>query len=65
MSELPRRRPAALRRSWPLALALAVLVAFSIGVSCTPVGRAAVTGAFFLPDMMAPLPVRPVTWTTS
>jgi dienelactone hydrolase len=65
MSELPRRRPAALRRSWPLVPALAVLVAFSIGLSCTPAGRAAVTSAFFLPDMMAPLPLRPVTWTTN
>ena len=64
MSELPRRRPAALRRSWPLVPALAVLVAFSIGLSCTTYGRAAVTSAFFLPDMMAPLPLRPVTWTT-
>ena len=64
MSDVPRRRPAALRRSWPLIPALAVLVAFGIGLSCTTFGRAAVSGAFFLPDLMAPLPVRPVTWTT-
>ena len=65
MSELPRRRPAALRRSWPLIPAFAVLVAFSVVLSCTTSGRAAVTSAFFLPDMMAPLPVRPVTWVTN
>jgi dienelactone hydrolase len=65
MSELPRRRTAALRRSWPLVPALAVLVVLSVGLSCTAFGRAAVSSAFFLPDMMAPLPIRPVTWTTS
>ncbi len=58
------RRRAALRRSWPLIPALAVLAVFGIGLSCAPPGRAAVSGLFFFPDMMAPLPVRPVTWTT-
>jgi dienelactone hydrolase len=42
-----------------------MLVVFGVGLSCTTDGRAAVTSAFFLPDMMAALPVRPVTWTTS
>ncbi|HUS83086.1 MAG TPA: hypothetical protein VM013_07550 [Dehalococcoidia bacterium] len=65
MSDLPRRRPAALRRSWPLIPAFAVLVVFSVVLSCTTSGRAAVTSAFFLPDMMVPLPVRPVTWVTN
>jgi len=65
MFDVPRRRPAALRRSWPLIPAFAVLVAFSVVLSCTTSGRAAVTSAFFLPDMMAPLPVRPVTWVTN
>jgi hypothetical protein len=65
MSDVMRRRPAALRRSWPLIPAFAVLLAFSVILSCTTFGRAAVTGAFFLPDMMAPLPVRPVTWVTN
>jgi len=65
MSELPHKHSAALRRSWPLVPAFAVLIAFSIGLSCTTYGRAAVTSAFFLPDMMAPLPLRPVTWTTN
>ena len=75
MSDLPPRLPAghgrrigsrgALRRSWPLIPALAVLLVFSVGLGFTKFGRAAVTSAFFLPDMMAPLPIRPVTWTTS
>jgi dienelactone hydrolase len=59
-----RRRHTMLRRSWPLIPALAVLAVFGFGLSCTPPGRAAVSGAFFFPDMMAPLPIRPVTWTT-
>jgi pimeloyl-ACP methyl ester carboxylesterase len=58
------RHHAILRRSWPLIPALAVLAVFAVGISCTPPGRAAVSGAFFFPDMMAPLPLRPVTWST-
>jgi len=72
MSDLPPppagrhgRRSAALRRSWPLIPALLVLLVFSVGLGFTAFGRAAVTSAFFLPDMMAPLPIRPVTWTTA
>ena len=64
MSELPPGRGATVR-AWPLIPALVILVAFSVGLSCTSYGRAAVTSAFFLPDMMAPLPLRPVTWTTN
>ncbi len=59
------RRHAVLRRSWPVIPALAILAAFGFGLSCTSFGRASVSGAFFFPDMMAPLPVRPVTWTTA
>lgn len=72
MSEIPHLpadkrggRRDALRRSWPLIPALAVLAVFAIGLSCTGAGRAAVSGAFFFPDLMAPLPLRPVTWTTN
>lgn len=64
MSELPDRRSLALRRAWPLAVAIAVLAVIGTGFSCTSYGRTAVTTAFFLPDLMAPLPIRPVTWTT-
>ncbi len=61
----PGRRSAALRRSWPLIPAVLVLLAFGLGLGFTAFGRAAVTSAFFFPDMMAPLPIRPVTWTTA
>jgi acetyl esterase/lipase len=54
-----------MRRLWPLAAALALVLAFSIVLSTTRYGRAAVTSAFFLPDMMVTLPVRPVTWFTA
>ena len=64
MSELPDQRSLALRRAWPLAVALAVLAVIGTGFSCTSYGRTAVTSAFFLPDMMGRLPVRPVTWAT-
>ncbi|MGD0765564.1 MAG: hypothetical protein ABR978_04590 [Dehalococcoidia bacterium] len=64
MSELPDRRSRALRRAWPLAVALVILATIGTGLSCTTYGRTAVTSAFFLPDLMAPLPVRPVTWAT-
>lgn len=54
-----------MRRVWPLAAALALLLAFSIVLSTTRYGRAAVTSAFVLPDMMVDLPLRPVTWFTA
>ena len=52
------------RRSWPLIPAFLILLCFALGLSLTQHGRAAVTSAFFLPDLMMPLPVRPVTWFT-
>jgi len=33
-------------------------------LSCSRYGRASVSSFFFLPDLMAELPVRPVTWVT-
>ena len=57
-------RPAALRRAWPLAAALAVIVVLSMGFACSEHGRPAFASAFLLPDMMVELPVRPITWFT-
>ena len=65
MSNYPRWLSSpARRRSWPLIPAFLILLCFALGLSLTQHGRAAVTSAFFLPDLMAPLPVRPVTWFT-
>ncbi len=54
-----------MRRLWPLLAALALILAFSLLLATTRYGRAAVTSAFILPDMMVDLPVRPVTWFTA
>ncbi|OGO52127.1 MAG: hypothetical protein A2148_12515 [Chloroflexi bacterium RBG_16_68_14] len=59
------RRVGALRRAWPLALALIVIAALGSGLFCSSYGRPAVTSALFLPDMLVDLPVRPVTWFTA
>jgi pimeloyl-ACP methyl ester carboxylesterase len=53
-----------LRRSWPLLPALVVILLASLWFAFTTYGRAAVSAAFFLPDLMTDLPVRPVTWVT-
>lgn len=60
-----RLRPAALRRAWPLALALLVIGVLGAGFTCSDHGRPALVSAFLLPDMMLSLPVRPVTWFTA
>ena len=60
-----RIRLAALRRAWPLALALIVIVAIGSGLAFSRYGRPAVASALFLPDMLADLPVRPATWFTA
>ena len=65
MSQLsPVWRSPSLRRAWPLAPALAVLLLVALLLSCSRYGRASVASFFFLPDLMAELPVRPVTWVT-
>lgn len=53
-----------LRRSWPLLPAFVVILLVSLWFAFTTYGRAAVSAAFFLPDLMTDLPVRPVTWVT-
>ena len=55
----------ALRRAWPLALALFVIVLLSAGLLCSKHGRPAIISALILPDMLLDLPVRPVTWFTA
>ncbi len=62
-STQPRR--AALRRAWPLALALVVILGVGSGFVCSPYGRTATISALVLPDMLVDLPVRPVTWVTA
>ena len=57
-------RSPSLRRAWPLAPALAVLLLMSLVLSCSRYGRTAVSSFFFLPDLMMQMPVRPVTWVT-
>jgi hypothetical protein len=59
-----RPRYAALRRAWPLALAVAVIGVIGAGFVFSPYGRTATISALVLPDMMVDLPVRPVTWFT-
>ncbi|MEX1254049.1 MAG: hypothetical protein WEE64_06890 [Dehalococcoidia bacterium] len=59
-----RPRFAALRRGWPLALALAVIAVLGAGFVFSPYGRAATVSALVLPDMLVDLPVRPITWVT-
>lgn len=54
-----------MRRLWPLLAALVLILALSLPLATTRYGRAAVTSAFFLPDMMVSLPLRPVTWFTA
>ncbi len=68
MTQEPKGRPSLplpLRRAWPLLPALIILVFVASMLSCNRYGRAAVTSVFFLPDMMSPLPIRPVTWFTA
>jgi acetyl esterase/lipase len=66
MTQHPGERlPLPLRRAWPLAPALIILVLVASMLSCNRYGRAAVTSVFFLPDMMTALPLRPVTWFTA
>ena len=60
-----RLRPVALRRVWPLAVALIVIAVIGASLIFTKQGRPAVISAFLLPDMMVELPVRPVTWFTA
>ena len=60
-----RISPAALRRAWPLALALIVIAVIGAGLTFSKHGRPAVASALVLPDMLVDLPVRPVTWLTS
>ncbi len=59
-----RPRLAALRRAWPLALALLVIAVLGAGLVFSRYGRVATLSALLLPDMMVDLPVRPVTWLT-
>jgi acetyl esterase/lipase len=59
-----RVRGAALRRAWPLAIAIIVIAAIGSGLTCSQHGRPALASALFLPDMLVDLPVRPVTWLT-
>jgi dienelactone hydrolase len=63
-TSIARPRLAWLRRTWPLVAALAVILALGAGLSCSTYGRPAAVSAFLLPDMMAELPLRPVTWFT-
>lgn len=55
---------AALRRAWPLGLAIVVIAILGSGLLFSKHGRPAVSSALFLPDMLLELPVRPVTWLT-
>ncbi len=55
----------ALRRAWPLAIALLVVAIVWSGLACSKYGRPAYTSALVLPDMMVELPIRPVTWLTA
>jgi len=57
-------RSPSLRRAWPLAPALVILLLAALMLSCNRYGRTAVTSFFFLPDLMMQMPVRPVTWVT-
>jgi pimeloyl-ACP methyl ester carboxylesterase len=57
-------RSPSLRRAWPLAPALAILLLMALVLSCSRYGRASVSSFFFLPDLMMQMPVRPVTWVT-
>ncbi len=59
------RPGSSMRRAWPLAIALIILLLAGIALSSNKYGRAAVTSFFFLPDLMTDLPVRPVTWVTA
>ncbi len=59
-----RTPPAALRRAWPLGLAILVIAILGSGLLFSKHGRPAVSSALFLPDMLLELPVRPVTWLT-
>jgi len=52
------------RRLWPLLAALAVLAVLAAALLSNRYGLTALTSALFLPDMLLPLPVRPVTWFT-
>lgn len=61
---LARFRPTALRRAWPLALAIIVILVVGSGLVFSRHGRPAVSSALLLPDMLLELPVRPVTWLT-
>lgn len=54
----------AVRRSWPLVVALVVIGVIVSGFACSKHGRPAFASAFLLPDMMLDLPARPVTWFT-
>ena len=60
-----RPRLGALRRAWPLAIALTVIVAIGFGLLFSEHGRPALISAIVLPDMLVDLPVRPVTWFTA
>lgn len=59
-----RPRLDALRRAWPLAIALLVIAVVWSGLALSKYGRPALTSAVLLPDMMVELPVRPATWFT-
>ena len=59
-----RPRLTALRRAWPLAIALLVIAVVWSGCAFSKYGRPAFTSALLLPDMMVELPLRPVTWFT-
>lgn len=59
-----RPRLAALRRAWPLALALIVIGVILSGLLFSKHGRPALVAGVMLPDMLVDLPVRPVTWLT-
>ena len=54
-----------LRRIWPLFAALAVFLVLAGALLSNRYGRAALTTAIFLPDLLIDLPFRPVTWITS
>jgi acetyl esterase/lipase len=53
------------RRLWPLFAALAVIIVLAVSLVSNRYGRAALTTAIFLPDLLVDFPVRPVTWITS
>ena len=58
--------PAEPRRTWPLLLAVALLLAMPFLLSLTHRGRVAVLASIYLPDMVlqVPLPVRPIELIT-